>query len=326
MRRDTSATVIVASTPTVFPWPRHRHLTGRRSSGKACSPRSRTVQHARGFAMNRTFGLGDLARSGRGAKTRYSCLSPTSKASSATSWSSQGLRNSSRAPFSATPGLRWRSTRRPTRRRGKSTSVLRGMPSGRDTTPSPVAQRHARVFDRKKPPPPPTAAKSGFVSLRQLESGGTRYFVRLTGFAVPLGMSLFFFLPPVCSTFANGGSRKRRSGPLPTSRLAAPRAGKGQRSRRHRGRCHHIQHVLHTVHSLRPDLAPVRFPNGRLRHVRFRGHRHLRISHGGRSSPRRRSTPRAPGNRPLAPQPRQLPDPRPPPTGVKLNTNASQDS
>ena len=54
----------------------------------------------------------------------------------------------------------------------------------------------------EKPPPPPTAAKSGFVSLRQLESGGTRYFVRLTGFAVPLGMSLFFFLPPVCSTFA----------------------------------------------------------------------------------------------------------------------------
>jgi hypothetical protein len=53
----------------------------------------------------------------------------------------------------------------------------------------------------KKPPPAPTAAKSGFVSLRQLEPGGTRYFVSITGLFIPIGLSLFFPLPPVCSTF-----------------------------------------------------------------------------------------------------------------------------
>jgi hypothetical protein len=152
--------------------------------------------------MNRTFGLGDLERSGRGAKTRYSARLTDEKGIERYELVVAGAPELIKRAFSDEATLEVEVD--PTSDKKVWTEQLGSAWRAERAGQAAVAELAdvPALFKTKKPrPPAPTAAKSAFVSLRQLESGGTRYFIRFSGFAVPVGMSLFFFLPPVCSTF-----------------------------------------------------------------------------------------------------------------------------
>lgn len=70
------------------------------------------------------------------------------------------------------------------------------------------ARRHQHVAPaatvddlRKKSPAPPHPEKSVVVSLRRLEGKGTFWSVYFPALGIPMGVSFFFVLPPVCSCF-----------------------------------------------------------------------------------------------------------------------------
>ncbi len=149
--------------------------------------------------MNRTFRLADLERSGGGAKTRfaarltddqgverYELIVAGPPALIKKSFADARIEieidpSADKRRWSKHLGSAWKQER-------EAQSAL----SSLEDVPA--------LFE-KEPPPAPTAAKSVLISLRQLEPVGTRYFVTVGGFAVPIGVSLFFGLPPVCSTF-----------------------------------------------------------------------------------------------------------------------------
>ena len=149
--------------------------------------------------MNRTFQLADLEPSGKGTKTRFAARLTDDKGVERYELIVAGppalIKKSlakakieveidpsaDKKAWEKQLGSAWKQEREAQR----ALSALENVPG---------------LFE-KSPPPSPTAAKSVFVSLRQLEAGGTRYRITMGGFGVPLGVSLFFGLPPVCSTF-----------------------------------------------------------------------------------------------------------------------------
>ena len=149
--------------------------------------------------MNRTFRLADLEQSGRGAKSRfasriadeqgverYELVVAGPAALVKKSFAKAEIEvdidpAEDKRAWSKELGDAWKQEREAQR----ALTTLEDVPA---------------LF-AKSPPPAPTAAKSVFVSLRQLEAGGTRYRFTVGGFVLPTGVSFFFGLPPVCSTF-----------------------------------------------------------------------------------------------------------------------------